>query len=197
MEGRKAKRKEKKERKEWRDKGRNKEREAEVEGGQRLKPKLQLESNTKALKKNPVDLWGNPASLLPFSALLNYLLSPPFLTPQIHCLTQAVNRQRIAELKRVILQAPAASRHVHLDPKWNSCCTTWQGINLNSVLRIRGRAHPVPNLALSLVICLWLGDIPFSPALALIMWGLSLSSGNSKPSRKVPALAFIPPQLYS
>lgn len=57
-EGRKAKRKEKKEWKEWRDKGKDKEREAEVEGGQRLKPKLQLESNTKALKKKktPADL---------------------------------------------------------------------------------------------------------------------------------------------
>lgn len=30
--------------------------EVEVEGGQRLKPKLQLESNTKALRKNPVAL---------------------------------------------------------------------------------------------------------------------------------------------
>lgn len=90
----------KKERKEWRNQGRDKEREAEVEGGQRLKPKLAAGIQHEGFEKPPTDLWGNPSSLLPFSALLNYLLSPPFLTLQTRCLTQAVIRQRIAELKK-------------------------------------------------------------------------------------------------
>lgn len=99
MEGRKAKRKEEEREERMEGTREGQEREAEVEGGQRLKPKLAAGIQHEGFDKTPTDLWGNPGSLLPFSALLNYLLSPPFLTLQTRCLTQAVNRQRIAELK--------------------------------------------------------------------------------------------------
>lgn len=187
--GRKAKRKEKK-RKAWSKGVREGCREASQKQSGRATFQIQTSSwhPTQRLWETPPDLRGNPAFLWPFSGLLNDLLPPPFLMLQTDYLTQAVNIQRIIELKRVIVQDPAASRHARPDPRWNSCCSTWQGINLNSTLKIRvGGAHHVPNLVLRFKVCLWLGDIP-SALLLLPSHGGSLSflGAGSLPARSQP-----------